>query len=407
MTVTSVTLSAGTLRVVADSANDNIEITTSSPLVLQGGTAMRTANFVLPAGTIGPIVLFGTVTVKDLTRPTNNTWTFLRSAVQRVEADLGAGDDWFVSKASAPTTVRAGAGNDHVETGAGNDLVLGGDGNDTIFTNGGNDVVDGGDGNDLILGGNGNDRLFGSGGNDTLLGGAGNDFLNGGAAPGGNLLYGDADNDIIVSVSRDDVVDGGLGQDMLLVTAGTWVVRNGENVRISVPTDQPQTDGWSCGPNSGSRWLRAYGIDASYAAVRSATSENSLVSRYHLGTLPGRLQEVLRRWKSDVSLETASSLQRVLDLLGSGRPVIALVATEKKSLGIFGSYGLLHYVVLNGFDLATQTIKYVDTNGVQKSWTFAEFDYHWKWFDHFTGVVGESLQAGLEALGLRKRTILY
>src|SRR5262249_50289103 len=131
------------------------------------------------------------------------------------------------------------------------------------------------------------------------------------------------------------------------------------------------------------------------------------LSRFHLGTLSSTLREVMKGYKSDITLEKESNLQRVLDLLGSGRPVVALVAVAKKGLSLGGSYGLLHYVVLNGFDLASQTVSYVDTDGAQKSWTSAEFDNNGKWFDHFTGILGEPMQAGLEALGLRKRTILF
>lgn len=402
MSVTSVTLQGGVLRVACDSANDNVEIRQAFPIL----TTLATATTTLArARVLGPIILPSTITVKDLTRTTNNTSTFNGAAVQRIEVDLGAGDDRLFSNSGKPTTVRAGDGNDRVETGAGNDTVLAGAGNDTVLTNNGNDFVNGEAGNDTVVGGNGNDSLFGVSGNDSLFGGAGQDFLNGG--DGSNLLYAGDGNDTISSLSRDDVVDGGLGYDRLFVLAGTWVVRNGEEVRITVPTDQPQNDGWSCGPNSASRLLRAYGIDASYNAVRSLTSENSLVSRFHLGTLPGALKDVIARFKPGVSLEKASSLQRVLGLLGSGRPVIALVATDKVSLSIGGSYGLMHYVVLNGFNRSTGTINYVDTNGARKSWTYAQFDYHWKWFDHFTGVLGEPMQAGLEALGLRKRTILF
>jgi hypothetical protein len=404
MSISSVTLNAGILHVVGDAGNDNVDLQATSVAVRDLG--------MIRLGSLGSGVNLGTlhsptITIKDLTRSTNNTWTFNRSAVQRMEVDLGAGDDRLISKVAVPTTVRASVGNDHVETGAANDIIFGGAGNDIVYAHDGDDLVYGESDNDLVVGGSGNDGLHGQEGADLVLGGIGNDYLSGGADAAGNSLYAEAGNDHIASTSRSDIVDGGLDYDTLSVLAGTWIVRNGENVRIAVPTDQHQTDGWSCGPNSGSRFLRAYGINVSYDTLRSETAENSLISKFGFGTLPSTLKEVLEQWKSDITLEKESSLQGVLDLLGSGRLGIALVATDKKSLSIGGSYGLMHYVVLNGFDLATQTIKYVDTNGAQKSWTFAEFDYHWKWFEHFTGFLGEPAQAGLEALGLRKRTILY
>src|SRR5262249_59932899 len=60
--------------------------------------------------------------------------------------------------------------------------------------------------------------------------------------------------------------------------------------QMYVPTDQPQDDDWSCGPNSVSRVLRYYGIDASYQDVRNFQQEDTdLVSRVHLGSRPGSL----------------------------------------------------------------------------------------------------------------------
>jgi hypothetical protein len=414
MSVTSVTLNAGTLRVMCDAADDNVEIrqfdlTRALPMSAAAAPAAPAgvAQLARPVVTTGLRLFLSNITVKDLTRPTNNTWTFNAADVQRIEAHTGAGNDRFVSNTNVPTTVWTGDGSDYVVAGDAADLVYLGAGNDTVYANGKNEVVQCGSGNDLVSGGSGINTFYGGAGSDSFFGGSGTNILFGGTSPAGSLLYGGSGTNTIYSSSRNDVVDGGKGHTSAYVLAGTWVVRNCQSVTITVPTDQPQTDGWSCGPNSGSRLLRAYGIDASYADVRSRTSENSLISRYHLGTLPDTLRDVLKHWKSDISLKTESNLQFVLDLLGSGRPVIALVGVAKKSLSIGGSYGVLHYVLLNGFDLASQTIQYVDTNGVQKSWSFSDFDYHWKWFDYFSGILGKSAEGGLYALGLRKRTILY
>lgn len=375
-----------------------------------------------------------------------------------------AGSDRIDNLTSLRLFANGGAGNDTLGGSTGNDVLEGGLGEDYIFGHGGNDFLyanaanaiagdssynylsggdgldhlHGSDGNEYLDGGRGEDYLFGNGGNDQmhaanaitgdtsynyLNGGVGNDTLYGGAGPdyldgsagadllfgfgGNNSMYGGAGNDRLNSISRGDIVDGGADTDTLFVLAGTRTVVNGEIVRITVPSDQPQNDGWSCGPNSGSRFLRAYGINVSYSTLRGKVSENSLLSRFHLGTTPNTLRDVLKSYKSDITLEKESNMQKVLDLLGSGRPVIALVAVAKKSLSIGGSYGLMHYVVLNGFDKILQRISYVDTNGAQKSWTYKEFDTNWKWFEHFTGFLGEPMQLGLEALGLRKRTILF
>src|SRR5262245_39640015 len=98
----SATLNDGVLRVTGDSANDNITIVTT--LVLDRGPSLtRLASITLP--------IKSSITVKDHTRSTNNTFTFDRALVSRIEVDLGAGNDTFTSDASVPTIVVAGAGN--------------------------------------------------------------------------------------------------------------------------------------------------------------------------------------------------------------------------------------------------------------------------------------------------------
>src|SRR5262245_12690009 len=92
------TLTNGVLRVAGDGANDQIEIreTTSGPIILLGNPGVTATKTI--------------ITVKDLTRTTNNTWTFDRSQVQRIEVDMGDGDDRLVSDSTASTTVYGGIG---------------------------------------------------------------------------------------------------------------------------------------------------------------------------------------------------------------------------------------------------------------------------------------------------------
>jgi Ca2+-binding RTX toxin-like protein len=370
MSVTSVVLSAGTLKVVANNANDNIEIR-------QGvyGTGTQ-------------------VTVKDKTMASNNYWSFNAASVQRIVVEMNGGNDRLDSNASKPTS------------------VLAGDGDDVIITGNSADEIHGGNGNDLVFAGGGNDLVFGEAGNDVLHGGAGNDKLFGGS--GVNQLGGEAGNDSLYAGSRADIVDGGTGYDYLDLFAGQGLAVNGESVKISVPQDQAQTDGWSCGPNSGSRYLRSYGINVSYSTLRSQIQENSALSKFHLGTLPTNLRDLLKHYKSDVSLETGAGRDRVLQLLSQGKPVIALVAIKKVDINdpvfgtTIGSYGILHYVLLNGFDQATETIRFVDTDGVAKTWTYAQFSKRSDWAGYFSGVgTGDVMQEALHVLGLRNQTILF
>jgi hypothetical protein len=287
-------------------------------------------------------------------------------------------------------------------------VAWGGDGDDQIITGSGADEIHGGNGNDVVCAGGGNDVVFGDAGNDVLHGMGGNDKLVGGS--GTNQLLGEAGDDSLFAGARADLVDGGFGYDYLDLFAGQALAANGENVKISVPQDQPQTDGWSCGPNSGSRYLRSYGINVSYSTLRSQIQEDAALSKFHLGTLPTNLRDLLKHYKSDVSLETGASRDRVLQLLAQGKPVIGLVAVEKIDIEKFGvkvgTYANLHYMVFNGFDQATGTIRFIDTNGATGTWTYDQFSKHSNWVDYFTGA-GDAMQESLHVLGMRNQTILY
>jgi hypothetical protein len=390
MAVTAATLTNGVLHVVTDNANNNVEIReeSSGPIILLANTGVVRAD---PTATT-------TIVVKDLTRTDNNTFTFDRSQVQSIEVDMGSGDDRLVSSATVPMTVHAGAGNDFIETGFARDIIFAGDGNDTVHCNdGAGKVVFGEGGDDVLIGGAGNDELHGGAGADLIMGGAGNDIIDGGDNVSANRLFGEFGDDTISSFSRNDVVDGGDGRDTLRILAGTAEVRNGEDVTITVDHTQPQTDGFSCGPNSGSRLLRSYGFDVSYDFLRHRVKAESLLFKLHLGTRPSVLDKVLKGIKSDISLHTGASLDSVLERLGSGNPVIPLIAPSKRNL---------HYVVLNGFDLDNQTVRFVDTNGGSGSMTFSQFDRQWVWTNAFTGFVGRIERLVLKAAGLRNRTFM-
>jgi hypothetical protein len=333
-----------------------------------------------------------TVKVTDKAATPNTAWTFNAAAVQRIVVDLKGGSDRLDSTATKPTQVSGGDGNDYIVTGAGADQIDAGAGDDYVDARAGQDTLYGRAGNDALVGGFGNDRIFGE--------------------AGVNLLIGQAGNDSLFAGTRADGVYGGDGYDHLEVFSGQSVCTGGEIVRIAMPTDQPQTDGWSCGPNSGSRLLRSYGINVSYQTLRSQIAENNALSKFHLGTLPTNLRDAIKNHKSDVKLETGASRDRVLQLLGQGKPVIALVAVKKVDIKdpVFGTqigtYGLLHYVVLTGYDQATQTIRYTDTTGEAKTWSYAEFSKRSNWVDYFTGT-GNAAQETLRVMGLRNKTILF
>jgi hypothetical protein len=256
------------------------------------------------------------------------------------------------------------------------------------------DYLDGGADDDRLIGGDGWDQLRGGTGNDTLHGNAGNDTLDGEA--GADEAFGGADYD---SAKADHPRD---------------VLGEVETVEIvGVPDGAAQNDNWSCGPNSASRFLRWYGVPVGYSTARlCARLDGDLLSLAGMGTRPETLRDLIARWKPDVQMQERVDanlgIEPVLDLLARGKPVIALVNVGGYITEDFGPFETgtvpekLHWVVLTGFNRATQTITYMNTNGQQGTWTFAEFMQKW----NFTasGAAGDFLTG---TLGVRERTIIY
>jgi LGFP repeat-containing protein/peptidase C39-like protein len=197
----------------------------------------------------------------------------------------------------------------------------------------------------------------------------------------------------------------------IVLSADDGVAR--EIVRIDgIPGGSPQNDNWSCGPNSGARLLQYYGYNVSYDYLRSLTqADGDLISHFGMGTRPGTLRDIIGHFYPAVQMEARVSLnyaggglQHVLDLLASGKPVIALVnvgVTVHDSIaGVYPS--ALHYVVLNGYNRVNQTISYMDTDGNQKSWSFTEFYGRWNW--QSSGLAGATLDV---VVNTHERTIIY
>ncbi|NEQ96172.1 MAG: hypothetical protein F6K30_05530, partial [Cyanothece sp. SIO2G6] len=139
-----------------------------------------------------------------------------------------AGDDWGRDVDGGfnihvkDTTLRGGAGNDH---------LISRNASDTLYGDSGNDILEGDRGNDELYGGIGNDILNGGEGVDILNGGAGNDILKGGE--GSDILNGGAGDDIIFTGPLDDgevdEVTGGSGSDIFYIgetTSSTTITTN-------------------------------------------------------------------------------------------------------------------------------------------------------------------------------------
>jgi Ca2+-binding RTX toxin-like protein len=308
-----------------------------------------------------------------------------------------------------------GANNDEIDGGTGNDKLYGNTGVDSLVGGVGNDLLDGsyeadrlegGDGNDTLKGGSGNDELYGHAGADDLLAGDGNDKLDGGADS--DELSGDAGDDELIGGAGKDTQDGGSGYDQLFADQGNEALSEGEHVEITVPDGSPQTDAWSCGPNSGSRFLRSYGYKVSYAKLRAEAQGSNIISDFGLGTPPKFLQQILQKYRPSTQRESGASFQSVLDRLGEGRPVIALIGWGQVPVPdpLFPpawnvAPETLHYICLTGFDLASDTLYYTDTNGQAKSMSFVEFQQKWNW----PGDGGTYLM--LSALTVKKQTMIW
>jgi Ca2+-binding RTX toxin-like protein len=177
------------------------------------------------------------------------TRTFNRDAVQRINVNLGAGNDNFsADKAvAAPMNISGGVGNDTLSGGSGDDTVRGEEGNDLLFAHdAGADIHSGGLGTDEVsyagavsrvnvsLDNVANDGLtFGaqwwvSVENDNVstdvenvTGSAFDDFLLAYSAPGvGHVLKGMAGNDYLTGGDQADQLFGYYGNDTLVGNGG-------------------------------------------------------------------------------------------------------------------------------------------------------------------------------------------
>lgn len=388
------------------------------------------------------------------------------------------GNDWLYGN-SGNDHLKGAWGNDRLEGGTGNDRLVGGSNNDRYVFSGkklGTDTVVGRNGyntldfrsfggkvdvdlgktstqkvhsshlrlkildsaaidrvygskySDKIEGNRLANRLYGYGGSDTLEGAGGNDRLYGGS--GNDTLRGDSGRDYLYGQAGSDILIGGSGNDVEF--------QDSKHVEIEVPNDQKQNDNWSCGPNSAYRILRHYGYDVTYSKMRNLAKRNSVLTYFGFGTTPKNLKEVMARYKSNTKIEREISLDRLIDVVSSGKPVAALFRVGKDSLGakevaaigaaigggatpgglvgglLGGAVGaineasngpiaipLMHWVTVTGVDKDAKTISYTDSDGKSKTLSYASFNKKWNW--SAGGVPGKAFKWA----GVTTRTIVY
>ena len=173
----------------------------------------------------------GTYTIKDAAgmgagancndaNPNDDTVTCPAGAVATINANLGPGDDKFVSTVATPAKVLGGTGADDLTGGSGPDQLIGGPENDTLHGGVGNDTLMGettaGDssiGQNTIDGGPGNDTMDGGAGTDAMMGGSDDDHADGGGGP--DMIAGEDGNDFLGGGDGNDTVLGGPGNDQV------------------------------------------------------------------------------------------------------------------------------------------------------------------------------------------------
>jgi len=168
------------------------------------------------------------------------------------------------------------------------------------------------------------------------------------------------------------------------------ISKGGTSIPVQLPDTGAQNDGWSCGPNSAARILRYYGHDVDYATVRAATDkklflpqkmQNPFTNQWvevRTGTPPLTLQQVMQRWEGDrVRRSSQTSFNRLINLVRSGKPAIALVRVGSLAIPYVGSIPYLHWVAVTGADPQRQQIYYTDTNSQTYALSYQDFQARW------------------------------
>jgi Ca2+-binding RTX toxin-like protein len=216
--------------------------------------------------------------------------------------------------------------------------------------------------------------IYAGNGNDTIVGGRGNNYIQAGNG-------------------RDYIYAGSGGYNTVIVGRAGDAVYNASVLQINVDQNYNQTNNTWCGPVSVSRLMRSYGYNVTPQQVHDAAIDSVdswVIDQLGLGTKPGSLQSAMRRLGLNAGYEDQIDLNRVLQILGSGKPVVALVRSGSQ----------LHYITLTGYDSGHRLFYYTDTNGGRYQWTYDGFYSAWEWSFGLA-------DAALRLVGVRSRTILY
>lgn len=240
----------------------------------------------------------------------------------------------------------------------------------------------------------------------TAYGGAGNDYLKGTGAD--DSLHGELGDDTLVGFGGRDSLDGGAGNDSGSAAAGSGL-RDCESVQLTgLPGGSPQSTN-TCGPNSAWRVMRSLGHSATLQQVIDATSRNSTVARWNLGSTGAALVRAMNATRNrtiggEFSLKTKSSVAAIVQSLQAGRPAVAMIRVPGSEIVKIGwqthTMPALHWIAVTGINQKTGMLTYMQTNGRQESMSLASFEAAFNW--NF----GMTVNAVAQGVGVVKGTII-
>jgi hypothetical protein len=248
--------------------------------------------------------------------------------------------------------------------------------------------------------------------------------------------FGGSGNDTFSSNGNRDFFAGGSGFMTVFAHAGAAVVNAGALLIDNLPGGTPQTTN-TCGPNSAWRVMKAYGGLATYQQLIDHDAENSIISRWALGTTGATLVDTMNSLRRGVgsktfSLKTRESFDDLLGDLGSGKPLVTMISAPGSTPPVnlaavagavlggaggavlgglignlpgvsdYSNYSLpnLHWIALTGFNRRLQVVYFTDTDGNPYQMSFASFKSVWDW--NFGPVANTFLQG----LGVVPRTYI-
>jgi hypothetical protein len=86
----------------------------------------------------------------------------------------------------------------------------------------------------------------------------------------------------------------------------------------------------------------------------------------------------MQRWEGDlVKQSPRTSLNKLISLVQSGKPAIALVRVGGLTIPYVGAIPYLHWIAVTGVDVQRQQIYYTDTNSQSYSLSYQDFQNQW------------------------------